>query len=451
VNIQTKGYNVGPIVLPDFNNEFRSSKGDELIRVTTEPLLTSEECDGIIFLVEEHFQGNWTKLPSGRYEIAGSWIKDVPTVKEKFNTLLKEKLFPSLASLFPDVVRDASDLRIQSAYIFKYTPESGEKTDMHMDSSLLSFTILLNDPQEFEGGGTFYESLGTHGEVIHMQKGEVCFRPAGLRHRGQPITRGQRYVIGGFVTVASDRGCEHTRQLLTRGTKALADGDTARAKDLFGLAKMYCPKFSETYMSYAHCLRKFGDVDGAQEAYKAAFDANPRNADSAFMVGVMYGEKGNDEEAMRWYQLATKLNEHDGDAWYRQGLVYARQGLTTKEREMYERAIQVQPNHADAHCNLGCSYGEEGDIEREIECYERALQIEPNNSDALNNAKAAYYYKGIDAYRRGDFDGALHCFDRILNGIAPGETTVLAAYSAVLKEKQQQQQHHQQQQQTKDQ
>jgi tetratricopeptide (TPR) repeat protein len=84
---------------------------------------------------------------------------------------------------------------------------------------------------------------------------------------------------------------------------------------------------------------------------------------------------------------------------------------------------------------MGCSFGEAGDVVNEIKYYEKALQIEPENADALNNAKACYYYRGVDAYQAGDLDGALKSFDRILNGIAPGEPSVLAAYNAVLKEK----------------
>ena len=125
----------------------------------------------------------------------------------------------------------------------------------------------------------------------------------------------------------------------------------------------------------------------------------------------------------------------DGDAWYRQGLIYNRAGLTQTEREMYQKAISVQPHHADAYCNLGCSYGESGDAEKEIECYEKALEIEPENEDALNNAKAAYYFKGIHAYRAGDLDTSLSSFRRILEGIAPGEPTITAAYRAVLEAK----------------
>ena len=239
-----------------------------------------------------------------------SQIKDIPGVREWFNDALRDRIFPTLAKLFPEVVSDPSRLCVQSAYLFKYTPESGEKTDMHMDSSLLSFTILLNDPSEFKGGGTFFEALGDTGEVILMNKGDITLRPAGLRHRGQPITKGKRYIIGGFVTVTGTDGCEHTRQLLARGTKDLANGEADKAKRLFELAKNRCPDFSETYMSYAHCLRKFGDYRAALEGYLNAFNANPRNADSAFMVGVMHGELGNDDEALLWYRLASELNEY---------------------------------------------------------------------------------------------------------------------------------------------
>jgi hypothetical protein len=184
--VETIGYPVINFTLPDFDDEFRASQGNNLIHVTTNPLLTNQECDDIISKANAYFnekeeenQGEWTSLQSGRFAIAGSWIKDIPPVQQSFNEVLQRKLFPTISKLFPHVIGNASDLRIQSAYLFKYDTTSGEKTDMHMDSSLLSFTILLNDAEEFEGGGTFYESLGDTGEIVSMQKGCVTFRPAG--------------------------------------------------------------------------------------------------------------------------------------------------------------------------------------------------------------------------------------------------------------------------------
>jgi len=111
--------------------------------VTEEPLLTKEECQEIIDITETYFlDGVWSKLPSGRFTISGSWIKDIIPLRTLFNTLLQKKLFSMISKLYPDIVLDSSDLSIQSAYIFKYTPESGEKTDMHMDSSLSKFVSI---------------------------------------------------------------------------------------------------------------------------------------------------------------------------------------------------------------------------------------------------------------------------------------------------------------------
>ena len=184
--METIGYPVLNFTLPDFDEQFRASQGHHLIHVTTHPLLTIQECDDIVSKANAYLSqtndgdcGEWSSLKSGRFDIAGSWIKDIPPVQQSFNELLRTKLFPMLHRLFPHVVHNVHDLRIQSAYLFKYDTTSGEKTDMHMDSSLLSFTILLNDEEEFEGGGTFYESLGEHGEIVSMQKGCVTFRPAG--------------------------------------------------------------------------------------------------------------------------------------------------------------------------------------------------------------------------------------------------------------------------------
>jgi len=110
-----------------------------------------------------------------------------------------------------------------------------------------------------------------------------------------------------------------------------------------------------------------------------------------------------------------------------------RMGNKDAERSFYEKTVEVQPNHADAFCNLGVIYGEAGDFDREVECYYKTLSIEPKHEDALNNAKAALYYEGVKLFHTGNLDGSLQCFKRILEEIAPGESSVEAAYHTVLK------------------
>ena len=85
------------------------------------------------------------------FDVHGGWVKDIEGVKEWFDAMLRTRLYPCLRALFPDAAGDGSSLRVQSAYLFKYTAETGAATDVHVDSGLLSFTIALNEPDQYEG------------------------------------------------------------------------------------------------------------------------------------------------------------------------------------------------------------------------------------------------------------------------------------------------------------
>ena len=93
---------------------------------------------------------------------------------------------------------------------------SGAATDVHIDSGLLSFTIALNAPSAYDGGGTWFESVD---KLVEMPQGHVTFRPGHVRHQGKPLTRGTRYMIGGFIM--REDVVEHGRRSIERGVAAL--------------------------------------------------------------------------------------------------------------------------------------------------------------------------------------------------------------------------------------
>ena len=141
-------------------------------------------------------------------------------------------------------------LRVQSAYLFKYTAETGAATDVHVDSGLLSFTIALNEPDQYEGGGTWFESVD---RLVEMPQGHVTFRPGHVRHQGRPLTRGTRYMIGGFIM--REDVVEHGRRSIEKGVAALGGAVAGRTSPrrrvnprcASGAARDRCPG--------ARCLR----------------------------------------------------------------------------------------------------------------------------------------------------------------------------------------------------
>ncbi|CAM9266622.1 unnamed protein product, partial [Heterosigma akashiwo] len=174
-------------VLPDFDDVFDHKK---LLHVSKGAVFSQEECAEVVAMAEAYFaeRGGWTQLPSGRYQIDGFWIKDVPPVKAWFDARLKTTLFPTLVALYPEFVDDVAHLCMDSAYVFKYNPETGGQSDIHTDSGCLTFTIALNPKEEYDGGGTWFENLGPEGTVVEMDVGQVTFRPGGVRHQGHAIT-----------------------------------------------------------------------------------------------------------------------------------------------------------------------------------------------------------------------------------------------------------------------
>lgn len=213
----TKKFTIPNWHLPDLDEELRNN-GDVEIHVTRTPLFTPEECEHVIAMAEAHAKtaGEWGKIPAGRYDVHGGWVKDIAGVKEWFDDALRTRLYPCLQKLFSGAIEDGSSLRVQSAYLFKYTAETGAATDVHIDSGLLSFTIALNAPSAYDGGGTWFESVD---KLVEMPQGHVTFRPGHVRHQGKPLTRGTRYMIGGFIM--REDVVEHGRRSIERGVAAL--------------------------------------------------------------------------------------------------------------------------------------------------------------------------------------------------------------------------------------
>ena len=68
--------------------------------------------------------------------------------------------------------------------------------DIHRDGSIISFNILLNSTDDFDGGGTFVEA---DAKTYSIGQGDCFVHSGKLRHAGAAITSGERLVLVGFV------------------------------------------------------------------------------------------------------------------------------------------------------------------------------------------------------------------------------------------------------------
>lgn len=185
-------------------------------RVFTAPLLTDEQCKDIVDAAEAYAGRNGGWAVNRRH-------KDVPTTDFELQTLQKSSgathpLTGGLdwVSLWQrDILGgclkksfnvDPTRLYPQDVFIARYEADGEGQPSLpwHKDGSVLSYIAALNDPAEYEGGGTQFVS--EEGPKVRMARGEVCFFLGQTLHCGIAVTKGVRYIMAGFLDLIVPRG-----------------------------------------------------------------------------------------------------------------------------------------------------------------------------------------------------------------------------------------------------
>ena len=108
----------------------------------------------------------------------------------------------------------------------------------------LSFTIFLSDPAEYDGGEMLIQIMGQNFK-IKRPAGTMVVYPSGLNHKVNPVTRGTRLVIIGWIKSHIKRE-EHRERLLQMRI------EMAKTEKLVGIDKM-----DGWYQLYQQLVRDF--------------------------------------------------------------------------------------------------------------------------------------------------------------------------------------------------
>ena len=376
-------------------------------------LFSREECQHVISNAESHFKetssGEWGTLPSGQFDVAGFWIQDIPAVHQWFNKMVQERLFPLLVKKFPHFCDSIEDLVVDNAYLFKYTPETGRRTDVHTDSGCLSFTIALNGKDEYAGGGTWFEGLeGSDTSVIEMDVGGCTFRPGGVRHCGHAVTRGTRYIIGGFCM--NVKKVEYVRMLLSIGNEEVQKNNLEKAQEALEVAIALNPDFDGPYSHLADVLTKQGKIKEAQQVLEHCFhNVNRRCGEIAYTLGALYLDNEEIDKSKTCMEACLEADDSDVDAMMGMAQCCAAQREFAEEEEWYHRLVSTPGAKsrliAKAYCNLGVLH--EGD-DQEIEYYKKSLEIFPDSFPPS-------FSLGCACAMRKEFDLAIQAFRKAID------------------------------------
>lgn len=193
---------------------------------------------------------------------------------------------------------------------------------------------------------------------------------------------------------------------------------------------------------------------------KKAVQANPKDPQARYMLGLKYEIDGQSQKALKEYAEALKLKPNYPEALLRSGelkfmqgnmaggirdtkellrlnpghqeakealsYMYGRQGLTQIEQGNFQQAaasfteaLQYQPQDDATLNNLGVALSQQGRMSEAMEAFQNAAALNPNNSQAQFNLGAVYFMAG-------NKEGALQQY-AILGKSSPAEAAELFA------------------------
>jgi tetratricopeptide (TPR) repeat protein len=159
--------------------------------------------------------------------------------------------------------------------------------------------------------------------------------------------------------------------LLLKGDKA---GAMQRVKD--ALAHNPTP---EALNVAGKVFAAAGDKQAAEDALRKALVAAPQNYASYVLLGSLYANQQQANQAITNYETALQLKRTDMGLWTMLGVLYQQVGNIQKAQSAYIQALDIEPNAGVAANNLAWIYADNlGDIDKALELARRAKVALPN-------------------------------------------------------------------------
>ncbi len=139
------------------------------------------------------------------------------------------------------------------------------------------------------------------------------------------------------------------------------------AASLFELAKQF---------------HRTGQLDRAEQHYRAAIEQAPGHGDAMFLLSVLVVQSGRLQEAAGILERAVRVAPHNALYLSHLGDVYRCLGRSSQAVVVLLAAVARHPDFAEAVLNLALTFEEQGEWGAAVVCYERAQELEPRLSQA---------------------------------------------------------------------
>jgi len=184
-------------------------------------------------------------------------------------------------------------------------------------------------------------------------------------------------------------------KVLNDGKEQLAKGDYAQAEILFRKVLEMDPTFSPAMLELARINLRFGKMKDTQEFLRQAIDIDPENQEY----------RGEFDRINEINTLMSDASRYMGDSDFDNAF------------ESYRIVLEKFPFFSEASFSKGLVRYREKNLDEAVAHFKKALEINPYHEKArtaLDNVTKKSFNDGNRSYKRGDLDGALDSYRKVL-------------------------------------
>ena len=176
--------------------------GRRVVHASKRPLVDKRACAELVAGAEAAAAARgWTTDRHAHAPTCDVPAHDLPPAAAAVaRAVVRRILFPCATTLFPRLVDAARPPVVRDCFVIRYDADGDApgfaSLKPHVDESLVSFTVPLNERDEYDDGGLF---VAPTGDLINGDAGSVLCFYGGVPHGGYPISRGTRRVLTAFL------------------------------------------------------------------------------------------------------------------------------------------------------------------------------------------------------------------------------------------------------------
>ncbi|MCP3964372.1 MAG: tetratricopeptide repeat protein [bacterium] len=164
-----------------------------------------------------------------------------------------------------------------------------------------------------------------------------------------------------------------------RGAETLQEGRVYDAVSWLRTAVAIDPELAPAWVNLGVTLRRAGDLDGAEDAYKHALEIDPRMSSAYQNLAALLLFQGRIDESSEYVEAMRSIPNRNPYSYLSLGDISLRNGRLEDARRFYRRAVGLSRNDAEILAALGQLAFAQGDMRLARKMLKRAQKIDQEN------------------------------------------------------------------------